>query len=241
MDKPKRGVLYVASNDKYYLDECIYSAKTFKKYHPNIPVILYTNLQLAKKSIFDTVIFDDSKLSPLLYKAKALNSFPFERTLFIDSDTKICGKLFELFAFVDIYDMALAKRIKAKWSKPFKFIDYEDPSAFNTGVIIYKNSLKTRDFFNQWLKEVIKEDKAHNYHPSTCDQQCFNHLIFNEKLAEKTNISILVLPNRIYNARHMHGQLKKDNLLSDVKIWHSHGLNIGVVQKIKNRLKILYK
>lgn len=236
-----RGVLYCASNRKFYLDECIFSAKTFKKYNPKIPITLYTNLKVPKNNCFDDVIIDDEELTPLLYKAKALNSFPYEQTLFIDSDTKITGQLGELFAFLTTYDMALAKRIKANWSQPIKFIDYEDPSSFNTGIIAYADNTKTRDFFRQWLDEVEKEDKLHSYYPTTCDQQSFNHLVFNCKLEEKTGVNILVLPNRIYNSRHIYRQLIKDGLVDEVKIWHTHGLNISFIGRVKNKFRSFFR
>lgn len=231
-----RGVLYIASNKIFFLEEAVFSAKSFRKYNKNIPITIYTNLKEAfDYKIFDHVIFDEEDMDPFLYKAKALNSFPYKKTLFVDSDTMFKGSVYELFALLNNYDLAIAKRIHANWGTPMKFIDYEDPIKFNTGVFSYNDKSSTKDFFKKWYEEMIKEDELHSYYPTTADQESFNHLLINEELDKKCDIKIITIPNRLYNARHMHAQLKKDNLLGEVKIWHQHGLNKTLFRKIKDR------
>ncbi|WP_159022671.1 putative nucleotide-diphospho-sugar transferase [Formosa sp. L2A11] len=237
-----KGVLYVASNKTFYLEEAVFSAKSFKKYNKNIPITIYTNLKEADNyKVFDQVIFDYEDLHPFLYKTKALNSFPYQKTLFVDSDTMFKGSVYELFPLLDNFDLAIAKRIHADWNPPIKFIKYEDPFQFNTGVFSYNDSQNTRDFFKKWLEEVIRENELHNYYHLTGDQVCFNHLLIHNEMDKHCNMKIVTIPNRIYNARHMFGELKKDNLLNEVKIWHQHGLNKSIFNKIKDKLFYKFK
>ena len=126
------------------------------------------------------------------------------------------------------------------------FLDYNDLTHFNTGVIIYKKNERTLKFFNKWEEIAFKQKDEKMWSGHFGDQHYFNKLIFDLKFNEKVGLEFLNLPNKIYNARpHMWRQLKEDNIWDNVKIFHAHGLNkpkiIKIWAKIKHKIRSFRK
>lgn len=143
----KEGILYVATGERFLKEACR-SAARVKELMPSVPIALASDLQ-GPKELFDHHLpitkpkfnFSD-KIGPLL-------STPFERTLFLDTDTWLCEPVPEMFAILDRYDVAMAHapmRFTATSAVPPTFPEC------NSGVIAYQLNDRTHSFFALWEK-----------------------------------------------------------------------------------------
>jgi hypothetical protein len=118
---------------------------------PGLPVTLYTARTVAAADVDDVVAFaGDGYLS----RIPILEASPYERTLFLDSDTYVCGDLAGLFALLDEFDIALAhapiRAIYAIEGVPDSFPE------FNAGVILYRGSDRVKAAFRDWADRFAR-------------------------------------------------------------------------------------
>ncbi|MFZ0616399.1 MAG: hypothetical protein WAN16_08115 [Chthoniobacterales bacterium] len=163
----KEGILYVATGERFLKEACR-SAVRVKELMPSVPIALASDLQ-GPKELFDHHLaimepkydFSD-KIGPLL-------STPFERTVFLDTDTWLCEPVPEMFAILDRYDVAMAHA-------PMRYTAAsEAPSTFpecNSGVIAFNMNNRTRGLFDLWQKlyqERLKNNGVVEDQPSLRD------------------------------------------------------------------------
>ncbi len=163
----KEGILYVATGERFLKEACR-SAVRVKELMPSVPIALASDLQ-GPKELFDHHLaimepkydFSD-KIGPLL-------STPFERTVFLDTDTWLCEPVPEMFAILDRYDVAMAHA-------PMRYTAAsEAPSTFpecNSGVIAFNMNTRTRGLFDLWQKlyqERLKNNGVVEDQPSLRD------------------------------------------------------------------------
>jgi hypothetical protein len=115
---------------------------------PGIPVALASDRDWPKElfdhhfSITEPNYDFSDKIGPLL-------STPFERTVFLDTDTWLCEPVPEMFSILDRYDVAMAHapmRFTATSAVPPTFPEC------NSGVIAYQLNDRTRSLFALWEK-----------------------------------------------------------------------------------------
>ncbi len=236
----KKGVIYTASGKKY-IDEAIYSAKTLKKHNKSIHATLYTSDVGVKSRYFDSIINQPANKHPQKYKIENMVNSPYEKTLYLDSDTKINGSIAELFDFLLIYDMGFTNRVLCTWGKPVRFKDYIDKDCINGGFILFIKNEKTIQFLSDWSTKMNR-NKDEDIKPGTPtgDQIPLNDLIFKEKLLEKLNINFVILPNKIYNARPwLWKQAKLDGEFKNIKILHDKGLKKSLLMRLVSKVKYI--
>lgn len=141
------GFVYVL-NTKGYLDEAKSSIKSLRRHNPeaNITIISPTDLFDRGLESINWMQLEGSYDSPII-KTEAIRA-PYDRTVFIDTDTLVAGDLNDLFVILDSFDIAAAH-------EPLRGWDYhiDAPRAFcelNTGVIAFKKSAKITSFFEAW-------------------------------------------------------------------------------------------
>lgn len=141
------GVLYVATGEQHRR-EAERSARTVKAAMPGLPVALATDLAtLPADGPFDLLVpvtdarhDHGDKIAPLLRS-------PFERTLFLDSDTHVCRSLPELFALAERFELAFCHD---PWRQG---LPNAVPKAFvhaNSGVLLYRLTPAVRALFAAW-------------------------------------------------------------------------------------------
>jgi hypothetical protein len=150
-----RGVMYVVTGKKY-IQSAIKSARSVHKYSPDLQIHLFANWQECgfdfsnSNEPFTSV---DNIESPH-YRSKVDYSVksPFDRTLYLDSDTRVLDDITPIFDLLDRFDMALAhapNRITSlkNWriQIPVCF------PQFNSGVIAYRKSDKVWEVLHQWI------------------------------------------------------------------------------------------
>lgn len=142
MDK---GILYIAIGEASYREAC-YSASSARKYS-GLPIILFTNLNV-KSPAFDEIYQVSTMAYEPTEKIKAIASFPFPQTLFLDADTLICSNVLEGFDVLEQFDVAAVhqpNRVNWPAKSPLSFPEV------NSGVLFYRNSGVTRDTIEDWL------------------------------------------------------------------------------------------
>jgi hypothetical protein len=113
-----RGVLYVASGQPY-VTAAIRSARSVAAHAPGLPAFIYHDA--ATRPLVEAAgnVFSGAALieNPH-YRSKVdyLPRSPFERTLYLDSDTEICGPILDIFDVLDRFDIALS-HAQRRWRK----------------------------------------------------------------------------------------------------------------------------
>lgn len=227
-----KGVLYHVFDSYEFVDECIYSLKTFKKFHPSIPVTLFTNLEIKKshQKYFEKIITINIKLPKFVYKVFCLQQSPYDYTLYLDGDTEIRQSVNELFDFLDYYDFILTRAIEFDFTKePWEFISYMDEKHCNAGVMLFRNSSAGKLFIEKWLNVSTTIEFERTFGTKTFmsydDQMALNYLLRDVKYPDEINLRTLYLPGKIYNAvTYAFPRLKTDGQIPYIKIAHGHEL-----------------
>lgn len=143
----KEGILYVATGQRF-VAEASRSAARVRELMPRIRMALASDLE-GPRELFDHYLpirepkfnFSD-KIAPLL-------ATPFEKTVFLDSDTWLCEPVPEMFSILDRHDIAMAHapmRFTAASSVPATFPEC------NSGVIAYTLNDRTQSLLELWNK-----------------------------------------------------------------------------------------
>ncbi len=219
-----KGVIYVVTGSQKYIDECIFSANSFKNQCPDIPVTLFTDNHSIKDSCFDNLNLINDSIHPWKIKVKYMLDSPYQYTLFLDSDTQVVQPIYELFSYLDEYDLAVAPGPSVnRKTKPPKLLDYVGQGNYNTGVLLYKKSEKTHQFLSKWLEMIMAQDDDQLV-GNWGDQTFFNKLI-NSKYHTTIDVKFQIFSNKVYNVRPvMIEKLKNDGELGNAEIFHVHDL-----------------
>ena len=176
-----------------YIDEAKISAKSANKHMPDVETAIATPDTEMDLSVFDKVIKHEAQTETIHGREWLMNSTippglsPFDKTLYLDSDTYICTDVSELFDLLDKFDMAIARN-----SFKNDIPGLPDPWwEYNCGVIAYTNSSDTRNFLREWkqrYRDFIQEQSKPK------DQPAFAHTLYN------SDIDFYTLPEE-YNVR----------------------------------------
>ncbi|MBP0000451.1 MAG: hypothetical protein J7641_15870 [Cyanobacteria bacterium SID2] len=210
-----QGYLYVATGEKY-VREAALSANSLKTVDPNANITLVTDCSTDKMP-FDRVeiealagrkswneeaeageqAYGKNWESALQYKVKHMYApSPYEKTLFLDTDTYIYGSCHELFELLDYFDICISI---APGERAFPHIDGKPLRAYipyNTGVVAYRKSEKVQQFFEAW--DRIYESKFTNtdrLRKGESDQTAFMEAWL------EVDVKIYVIPHSMWNAR----------------------------------------
>lgn len=162
------GVVYaiMRSPGGRYLNEVALSVHSLKSHNPRIPIQLVTDKDsgITENPLFNTItVTTDSPPKGLVLRAKidALSMSKYDASLFLDSDTYVCGDIDSLFSLADHYDLAMAyapRRRDPEWSPPEDDIPPWLPE-FNSGVILMRKSDRTARFLTDWRQLYMKYAK----------------------------------------------------------------------------------
>jgi hypothetical protein len=188
----EKGVVYIATGRKF-VDEALISVRSVKKLMPELPIALFTDLRElvnAPPGGVDSVFLLTEVSKSCLDKMYPLLETPYEKTLFLDTDTYLCERVDELFAVLDRFDIAAAH-------PPFR-VQYQIrdiPECFpepNTEVILFRKNEAAFEVLKRWPEEYKKQlasaCKPHH------DQHSFRAALY------YSSARFLVLPHE-YNFR----------------------------------------
>lgn len=150
MDK---GVIYVATGPDYRaLAQA--SARSLRAVEPGLAVDLFTDdAGAVTPGVFDAVhvIADPHPRS----KLDCMAHTRFERTLFLDADTRVLAPLGDLFEVLDRFELALAHDVRRTSALIRAGHEVATPYAFpqlNSGVVLYRRSQVMLDFLAEWAR-----------------------------------------------------------------------------------------
>jgi hypothetical protein len=151
------GIVYVATRKENYVAEAFLSAHSAKDLMPNLPITLFTDMVdsvFCKGHCFDKVVpiatqtnYRSRWADGQLDRIKCLIQSPYERTLHIDTDTRIqTAEIKAFFKKLDSIDIAMAE---CQMDASVSASHYGHPM-FNVGVILYKKSDNVIRLFDEW-------------------------------------------------------------------------------------------
>lgn len=144
-----RGVIFVATGRKF-ADEAAASRESLRRHMPSLPVILWTDAANdSLRAAFDEVRLVENPEHSFADKVAPLLESPFEKTLFLDTDTEVCEPLEDLFLMLDRFDvLAVHAPMRVTWPQP------AIPDGFvevNSGVLVWRKNERTERVFRNWL------------------------------------------------------------------------------------------
>jgi hypothetical protein len=177
---------------------------------PGVSVCCFTDDPAYAAQFFSHVEIIHDPFRNFLEKIPPLWKSPFERTLFLDTDTIITAPIDDLFDLLDRFDLAAAP-------DPFWVQAPGCPPCFqhlNTGVIAYRRTDKVMDFFRNWFGEYKTELAAASGHLPH-DQVSFQRLLY------ASDLRLYLLPPE-YNLRLTCPQLVR--IWAKARIIHSRDM-----------------
>lgn len=208
-----KGVLYIASGEEY-VSEAEYSARSVREAMPEL------SITLATEDHVDTDVFDDIVDIPERHPEYGVSTLhpdliPYDRTLFLDSDTYMSEPVPGVFEILDDHDMAFTQS-PGRLAVP----DVPEPWVeFNTGVVSFKDCRGTREFLELWQKvysDMVAEGINRN-------QPSFAKTVY------RSELDYFILP-REYNCR----VPRFGYLVNKAKI--VHGRNTVALEEISESL-----
>lgn len=212
------GVIYVATGDRF-VREAEQSLATLRTTNPNIPAMLLTGEEISTKDLWDEVQVDTA-LKSLRNRAKlSMDRAPWERCLFLDTDTRVCGDLSEGFALLDRFDVA--------GQHGYGGHHYEVagiPTSFpevNSGVLFWRKSERTNALFARWRELYDSLDQSHE--TRTWDQKSLRVALW------ESAVQFVDLPS-IYNA------MPYFPYVLERKLVIAHGRNMRNLEKFEDKV-----
>jgi hypothetical protein len=143
------GFLYVATGEKY-VAEAVRAVGPLRRHNPGVRVGLIADRE-PPPGLFDDVLRIDKPLYGMGDKLQMART-PYQRTVFLDTDTLVLGDLRGLFRLLEGYDLAAKLEVYPGWDVEFPDV----PHAFiehNTGVIVFRKTPPVEAFFADWAAE----------------------------------------------------------------------------------------
>ena len=185
---PHCGVIYVATGRRH-LAEMLVSAQSVRRHMPETPIFLYTDQADLPAGVFSEVRAIENPRHSFIDKIAPLRETPFDRTLFLDTDTFLAAPVRDLFEVLDRCDLAVS-HAPFRHDRPFA-----TPNCFaelNTGVMAYRRTPGVDALLADWLrlyeKEVAETGKMDS------DQPAFREALY------RSTVPFYVLPSE-YNLR----------------------------------------
>lgn len=174
-----RGFVYVATGSGY-LEEARRSAQSLRRHHPTIPICLITDRTDGEGAPFDLVLSRTDVEQRPIDKLLAWHA-PFERTVFLDTDTCIRGDLTALFEVLDRFDLAALQDLNRGWDYPLPGVP-ECFTEFNTGVLAFRPSPAVETFFRRWRCEYDELQRRQPELNVQADQPAFRRTLYHSDL-----------------------------------------------------------
>lgn len=139
------GIVYSCSGESY-VAEAVRSARSSLR-HNHLPHLLFVSDEVADVEGLRTARFEPSA-NPYVDKIANIRRSPFERTIYLDSDTFVVDEITHVLALLEHYDIAVA------FAPAYRGLeDPEVPKAFyefNTGVLAWQASDRMSAFMRDW-------------------------------------------------------------------------------------------
>jgi hypothetical protein len=171
------GIVYSGTGD-FYIAEAIRSARSSLR-HNKLPHVIFASADADGGEGLTVARFEPSG-NPYRDKIANMRRSPFERTIYLDSDTFVVDEIGHVMRLLDRYDMAVA------FAPGYRGLDDpEVPKAFyefNTGVLAWRSSERMNAFLRDWEETYaawLQEDAFPGARKASrgrrADQPAFRH------------------------------------------------------------------
>lgn len=227
-----QGIIYVATGEKY-IAEALSSAETVKAFAPQIPITLFTDVSFEHE-LFESVVLLDSVAYNTSDKILGLIATPYERTLFLDTDTCACFGFDDLFDLLDSFELAAAyvpaNLPNRRTVNIDAYVKHPAPSSFvelNTGILLFRKNEKFDRLCQEWLATYQSLRKQLG---QLSDQSIFRHLIYH------SNIRFTTLSPE-YHFRYLTGTIiNGEALAGPVRFVHTRAYKSVGIQRFQEIL-----
>lgn len=160
------GYLFIAAGNCAFLDEARESVRSLRRQDPGAAVTLVTNLperdvQRAADGVFDTIIRPDplgpteeqgrDRIDGHLFKSSHMyDASPYDRTFFVDTDTRFLADCSDLFNLLDYFDLCLAHAPADTYSLHGLADDLSAYTPYNSGVMLFRKNDRMQGLFEKW-------------------------------------------------------------------------------------------
>ena len=168
-----RGVIYCATTSTAYLEAAFISAIALRQQNPSLPITLLSDCPLLEQlplhnygitpKLLDTCALGHHAFSSRAVKTRLNTYSPYQETLFLDADILSLQPVADLWSYLDESDLAMVvDRLPvvslcdhiAQVEKAYTLeLLPGDTVQFNSGVMLWRDSLATRVLFKQWHEE----------------------------------------------------------------------------------------
>jgi hypothetical protein len=151
----EKGIIYIATGERH-VQMAVSSAKSLIKFCPNLPIHIFTDGDVSSFACFDssTHIPEPHRRSKLDY----LTESPYQKTLFLDTDTRICDDISSVFDLLERFEIGMVHDF-GRGRRPKQYFG-DAPKALapiNSGVILFKKTEPVIKFFNNWRKAFYEK------------------------------------------------------------------------------------
>lgn len=167
------GFVYVATGSGY-VDEARRSAGSLRQHHPEVPICLITDQKIENPGPFTET---RRPLGPVEHKPidKLLAiEAPYERCIFLDTDTFVLDDLSPVFDVLDQFELAAHQDVNRGWNYTLPDVPLAF-SEFNTGVIAFRPGPVVRELFQAWRHHY---DALHRDFGFVNDQPAFRRALY---------------------------------------------------------------
>jgi hypothetical protein len=139
------GIVYSCTGERY-AREALRSARSSMR-HNALPHVLFVSAEVSSEPGLTVVAFEPSG-NPYLDKIANIRRSPFQRTLYLDTDTYVLAEIAHVLELLDRFELVAAHAPGYRG-----LADPEVPAAFyelNTGVLAWAASERTDAFMRGW-------------------------------------------------------------------------------------------
>ncbi|HEX5224972.1 MAG TPA: hypothetical protein VFW29_07565 [Solirubrobacteraceae bacterium] len=154
------GIMYSAFGAKYIAEAVESARSSLRRNH--VPHLLFAAEEPEEVPDGLTVVrFEQISSDPFVDRIANMRRSPFERTIYLDSDTYLIDDITDVFAVLDRYEMALSHA---------NYRGLQDPevprafSEFNCGVVAWRAGERTSTFLQSW-EETYRTWLGHDVLP----------------------------------------------------------------------------
>jgi len=144
------GILYSSTGDSY-IAEALRSARSSLR-HNRLPHLIFSSLDVEVEQGLSIARFEPSA-NAYVDKIANMRRSPFERTIYLDTDTFVVDEIAHMLRLLDRFDLAVAydpsQRGRGDPEVPMAF--YE----FNTGVVVWRANDRTAAFMRSWEETYL--------------------------------------------------------------------------------------
>lgn len=144
-------MLYSCSGEAY-IAEALRSARSSRRHHA-LPHLLFASADVDDAPELTIERFEASA-NPYVDKIANIRRSPFERTLYLDTDTFVVDEMAHVLALLDRFDIAVAYSTEGRGP-----VDPGVPPAFyefNTGVLALRASDRVSAFLQSWEETYVR-------------------------------------------------------------------------------------